>query len=292
MVLENNGEISHIGFKAPAFIQSNVTAWFTIVEANFTLSKITTEETKFLHVISSLPPEVITSIPPVVLQEKSFTSLKNTIIENYEKSKPELFEKLTSQCVMTGRPSAYLTDLQQTAQKVGGVNDDLIRFKFIQALPSHMISAIATQKNTSLTDLGKLADELIVYKGCHPGQVHNVPADNYETQYRQQGQTHNVPTTNYENQYRQQGHIYNIPTNNYENRPRSHGHYSYGGQIERIPIGLKPFHDNQRPVVCRAHLYYGQRAKNCKPWCRWPNKGNINILPNSRPGSPVRQSGN
>jgi hypothetical protein len=56
-------------------------------------------------------------------------------------------------------------------------------------------------------------------------------------------------------------------------------------------IGLKPFHPNQRPHVCRAHIFYGSRAKTCKPWCKWPNKTNVTLLPNSRPSSPI-PSGN
>ena len=35
---------------------------------------------------------------------------------------------------------------------------------------------------------------------------------------------------------------------------------------------IRPFHSNQRPVVCNAHIFYGDRARTCRHWCRWPNK--------------------
>ena len=50
-------------------------------------------------------------------------------------------------------------------------------------------------------------------------------------------------------------------------------------------VGLKPFHQNQRPKICRGHIFYGPDSKSCKKWCKWPNKTGLNILPNSRPPS-------
>jgi hypothetical protein len=50
-------------------------------------------------------------------------------------------------------------------------------------------------------------------------------------------------------------------------------------------VGLKPFHQNQRPQICRGHIFYGPNSKSCKKWCKWPHKTGLNILPNSRPPS-------
>ena len=32
----------------------------------------------------------------------------------------------------------------------------------------------------------------------------------------------------------------------------------------------RPFYRDQRPKVCNAHIYYGSRARTCRPWCQWP----------------------
>lgn len=50
--------------------------------------------------------------------------------------------------------------------------------------------------------------------------------------------------------------------------------------------GVRPFKPSQRPVVCRAHLYYGQKARTCRNWCTWPNKKSVRVEPNSRAQSP------
>lgn len=54
----------------------------------------------------------------------------------------------------------------------------------------------------------------------------------------------------------------------------------------------RPFHPNQRPRVCNAHIYYGAQARTCRPWCQWPKK-DIPVLRDdtrtpqqSRPSSP------
>ena len=55
----------------------------------------------------------------------------------------------------------------------------------------------------------------------------------------------------------------------------------------------RPFHPNQRPKVCNAHVYYGSKARTCRNWCQWPEK-NLPIVQKgnrtphqSRPSSPV-----
>jgi len=54
-----------------------------------------------------------------------------------------------------------------------------------------------------------------------------------------------------------------------------------------VHAAARPFHPNQRPKVCRAHIYYGDEARTCRSWCTWPNKHSCSIQPNTRPNSPV-----
>jgi len=47
---------------------------------------------------------------------------------------------------------------------------------------------------------------------------------------------------------------------------------------------------SRRPVICRAHTFYGPDARTCRNWCRWPDKSKVNIQPNTRPNSPAPSS--
>lgn len=55
----------------------------------------------------------------------------------------------------------------------------------------------------------------------------------------------------------------------------------------------RPFHANQRPKVCNAHIFYGSKARTCRAWCQWPEKNlpivqkNSRTPQQSRPSSPV-----
>jgi len=61
-----------------------------------------------------------------------------------------------------------------------------------------------------------------------------------------------------------------------------------------VNYGTEPYFEGQRQRICRAHLYFADRARSCKPWCKWPGaKPNIidpSSRPNSRGSSPVRNS--
>ena len=64
-------------------------------------------------------------------------------------------------------------------------------------------------------------------------------------------------------------------------------HGSSQDSSSRSNHSVRPFHENQRPVICRAHLYYGPSARTCRRWCKWPNKNSVRIQDNSRPNSPT-----
>ena len=54
---------------------------------------------------------------------------------------------------------------------------------------------------------------------------------------------------------------------------------------------LKPYKKEQPPVVCRSHVFYGDQAKTCKSWCKWPKKHKkLHMLPDSRTTTPVRDN--
>ena len=55
--------------------------------------------------------------------------------------------------------------------------------------------------------------------------------------------------------------------------------------------GLIPFRPNQRQVICRAHVFYGQNARTCRRWCQWPsNKPKMQSNQSSREPSPTPEN--
>lgn len=254
--------VQHVSIKAPLFSEGNAIAWFSILSAQFEIANIQSDRTKFFHALSSLPTDVVGHLPPDILSGTSFSKLQEAVVNFYEKSKLELFERLISTTVMTGRPSIFLQELSTIAGKVN-VGEDLLRHKFLQALPPPVNSILGAQRELPLRQLGNLADELLPLSKrdqCAAISAH----DRMEnvTRYRQVEHPF-IPQTRQPN-YRQ----------------------------DDIPIGDRPFKQGQRPRICRSHLYFADSARTCKVWCRWPNKtSNLQILPNSRAPSPAARSG-
>lgn len=239
-----------VGIKMPAFMETAASAWFSILEANFHIRSITSEETKFFHLIATLPPEVITKISATVMNAKKYTDAKEIVIAIHEKTKPELFSKLITKTSMTGRPSYYMQELNGIASKVG-VGEDLVRHQFIQALPPTISPVLAAQRDLTLTQLGNLADELTPF-------------------------------------FQQALHVKSNAQSHHERASPSF----QKKDNSKIPIGLRPFNEQQRPRICRGHIYYADKSRTCKPWCRYPNKTNCTIQPNSRSSSPAPSSEN
>ena len=46
-----------------------------------------------------------------------------------------------------------------------------------------------------------------------------------------------------------------------------------------------PYSAGQLPKICKAHIFFADRAKTCKPWCKWPGRKPQRIEPSSRPSS-------
>ena len=235
--------ISTIKIKVHQFHDSNINAWFLILEAQFHLARITSSQTQFYHALSNLPPEVISKISPTELATKNYETFKASILSTYERSKTEMFQELLSKKPFNGRPSDYLRDIMNLANKLN-IGNDIVKIRFLEALPMAIRAPLAERPTLPLEELGALANDILpLVAGSHQADVYPL-------------QTTSAPT------------------------PQKSTFKS------EIPIGLRPFHQKQRPKICRAHIYYADAARTCKPWCKFTtNKQGLKIQASSRPTS-------
>lgn len=265
--LDGDIKISAVSIRCPQFSENNPSNWFRVLEAQFTLKGITVSSTQYLHALSNLPTDVLDNLPETVIETHNYANLKSAVIGFYTKTKSELFERLISATPVVGRPSAYLRSLQQVASKVGG-NEDLVKHKFMQSLPPIIATALASQRSLTIDEIGTMADELSPLVAAS-NQVNYV--DNSQASYRQA---------------RSSSHQHRSSSPHQHRTP----HHQRSSDELNIPLGVRPYGQNQRPKVCRAHLYFADKARTCKPWCRFPNKKNCYIQQSSRPASPARSS--
>ena len=208
-----------VSIKAPQFAESSASAWFVIMDAQFNNCSITVSSTKFYHSLANLPPQIIQRLSADVLKSESFEELQKAVLELVETSKPQLFDNLMDDFSLHGKPSEGLAKIQKTAEKVG-VTEEFVRHRFIKSMPANFAPTLAAQKTMSLSELGKLADDLQTYASS------------------------DIITT------------------------------SNAVKTSMNNSSLEPFFPNQKPKVCRAHIFYGKQATSCRNWCEFPDKPN------------------
>ena len=138
------GAVQHISVKPPAFMETAVQGWFAIMEAQFHLAKITSDTTRFYHVLAALPPTTVSKLDTSLLDSSSYATLRDAVCSLYERTRSELFDQLISKVQLTGRPSLFVRELQEIGCKVG-VGDDLMRHKLLQSLPPTVGTVLAAQ---------------------------------------------------------------------------------------------------------------------------------------------------
>nr|XP_042902991.1 uncharacterized protein LOC122270291 [Parasteatoda tepidariorum] len=88
-------QIARITVKPPPFWRANPELWFRQIESQFTLAGVTTESTKFHHVVSALQPEELAIISDIVISppvDEPFTALKKRLCAQYVESEAQRFD--------------------------------------------------------------------------------------------------------------------------------------------------------------------------------------------------------
>lgn len=306
-----------VSVKPPAFEENSAGKWFRILESMFFTSKITTSSTKFHHALSNLPLSVVNRLQDDMIDCKDYDLLKKNIIALYAKSTPELFESLIEKNkICFSKPSVYLHEIRKLGQQLG-VNDDFLKIKFLKGLPDNIRPIIVSKEGISLDEMAHAADCIMAYEaGKGSSSVHNVNVagspkydncnpkyDNGNPNFVPVGSNNNYGNRNFGNtnfsgnrQSRGRGNYANPNFGQQRQQPRQNSNDSPVDYFsDAIPNNVKAFHSNQRPRVCRAHIYFGHYARTCKPWCILKSD-EISMQPSSRPASrsssPVGNPGN
>ena len=212
------------------------------------LRNVTASKTKFYAEVSLLPAEEVGKQPNATLASQDYDKVKRTVIEAHEWTKLQLLEKLILATTISGRPSAYLHEMLSLAKRIR-ISDDIVRYKFLQALPSAISPVIASQKDLNHTEHGRLVDELMPL-------LNNVKAFVVQRPLSTKNNSH----TNYKGKY---------------------------SQDTSMQLNVRLYRSNLRTKICRAHIYFANEARKCKPWCKWPKKNGLLVLSNSRPATPT-----
>lgn len=159
-------EISTVNIKLPEFWSSDSELWFLMIEATFRRHKITSQHSKFDHVVSSLPPSAAFLIRDIIRappDEGSYDTLRETLISRTTESEERrLRQLLTSEELGDRKPTELLRCmLQLLGDKQNSIDGVILRELFLQRLPTQVRMILSTSTSESLETLARMADQII-----------------------------------------------------------------------------------------------------------------------------------
>lgn len=157
----STANVSKVAVKPPPFWKINPSLWFIQLEAQFTISGITQDDTKFYTVVSAIEPDILNSVSDIVSQPPStekYKALKERLIEIHSESQESKIRKLL-QGIELGdqRPSQLLSRMRSLAGSA--VGEPLLKSLWLARLPNQMQSILAALSD-DLPQLAAAADKI------------------------------------------------------------------------------------------------------------------------------------
>ena len=252
---EQDPQINASSIKLPPFWSSDPELWFHQIEAQFTLRRITNQETKFNYVIGNLSADQSQMImtPP---QENQYNVLRQALIERYSATDQQKLQQLLQLQLGELKPTQLLREMRRLSP---AQNDDILKLLFLQKLTPQS-QAILSVQNVTLDELAIQADQINTI--VNPSNVYAMSEQN------------KVASLEYE--------IKRLTTTIEQLSENTQSEKSLNGQqtVRPIKTSSSPrrlpspsrgtsFSTHQRNHVCWYHQKWGSRAQNCSPPCSY-----------------------
>lgn len=167
----SGSDICRVAARLPPFWPQEPAVWFAQVEGQFLLAGITTDETKFYYVLSTLEYQYAAEV--------KYEKLKSELIKRLSASRErEVKQLLVHEELGDRKPSQFLRHLRHLAGP--NMPDDFLKTIWTSRLPQNIQTVVASQPQSTLESLAELADRIqeIVPCGLQVASTsHNSPLD-------------------------------------------------------------------------------------------------------------------
>jgi len=222
------------------------------------LGRITTEQTRYGHVVATLPPSVAMDIRDILLRPDPtlpYSRLKDALLARTAVSSRERLQQLLSgEELGDRRPSAMLRHMQQLLGTEAPVDGDpIFRQLFLSRLPQNVQAIVACAADTAtLEQLAAMADKIVE---TTPQTGLSVSAVDNSLVAALSALTARVDalTTEKRDRGRQQGRDRSRSRNRSRSKSRRPSHYNQTGDT----------------TYCWYHDTFGDKAKKCVPPCSY-----------------------
>lgn len=269
--------------KLQPFWPNSPATWFISAEAQFTLSRISSDVSKYNYVVASLPQDVAESImdvlqdPPVI---NLYAHLKKILIDRHSLSIERRIKKLISDEHMGDKkPSEFYRQLKALATGDSGttVGEDLILKLWLNRLPQVINIALIPHKNESTDKLQNVADQVweamqnsnvsVIEGACNSSVVRN-PFSSSSQSHNEMNRVERLENEIYELKQM----ISDLKLHN-QGRSRSQNRGRYGSRSS----SRRRF--NVSGKLCWYHFKFGENATKCISPCSYISK-NVSVPKN------------
>lgn len=154
--------ISRVAIKLPPFWRQRPEAWFRQVEANFSLSGITQDMTKYNYVIASLDGDTLEQVSDILYSPPPtdlYSSIKGALITRFADSKERKLKTLLTDIHLGDRtPSQLLRVMTDLAR--GALSEDALKSLWLQRLPTNIQTVLSASRD-DISQLAMAADRIM-----------------------------------------------------------------------------------------------------------------------------------
>ncbi|XP_015435180.1 PREDICTED: uncharacterized protein LOC107190810 [Dufourea novaeangliae] len=149
--------------KIPPFWKHEPSLWFIQVESMFQTSRITSDSTKYNHIVSSLDAETMMEVADILRNppgEGRYVQLKTEIIKRFSDSADQQLHMALAEVQLGDKkPSQLLRQLQSLAGN--RASEDVLRVRWLALLPPAIVRCLKILRAASLNEQAQLVDELM-----------------------------------------------------------------------------------------------------------------------------------
>ena len=229
-----------VALKLPAIWTEDVEGWFSLIESQFELRKITCELTRFHYVVASLDSGVSSRVKSILRTPPAdpYSALKKALIAKYSPSPFERAAAIRDIQSLGGQKPSEVMD--RMLSLLGAHEPDLLfNHHFISILPDYVRNVLASSSETDPEKLAEVADKIFI-AGKPSSLVSHVNEDDDRT---------------------------DVCAVNQDQR----GQGSSTGRSKKLTRGKPPQSTGR---LCFYHARFGARANKCdSSYCTW--QGNL-----------------
>ncbi|KAJ3663672.1 hypothetical protein Zmor_007903 [Zophobas morio] len=151
--------------KLPQFWTCSPAAWFFQAEAQFNLKRITSDASRYEHVITALPQDIVILVVDILQKpptENKYETLKKSLLERTVDSEEKRLTQILSNNNELGdrKPSEFYRHLEILAGNSAMVGKELLQNLWMRKLPININVALLASGKQDITELCAIADKI------------------------------------------------------------------------------------------------------------------------------------